>query len=91
MAGFSGANLLFMRAFAETWTETPIVSQPVRQLEGCSVAPPIGQKGSGKSPTACQAIAQVTTTIVNQPGKWLEIGNLVYPCFGIRFAPLSEA
>jgi len=31
--GFSRANLLFMRAFAEAWTETSIVLQPVRQLK----------------------------------------------------------
>jgi predicted nuclease of restriction endonuclease-like (RecB) superfamily len=30
--GFSRANLLFMRAFADAWSETPIVLQPVRQL-----------------------------------------------------------
>ncbi len=30
--GFSRVNLLFMRAFAEAWLETPIVLQPVRQL-----------------------------------------------------------
>lgn len=30
--GFSRANLLFMRAFAGAWSETPIVLQPVRQL-----------------------------------------------------------
>lgn len=30
--GFSRANLLFMRAFAAAWSETPIVLQPVRQL-----------------------------------------------------------
>lgn len=32
MTGFSRANLLFMRAFAAAWSETPIVLQPVRQL-----------------------------------------------------------
>ena len=30
--GFSRANLLFMRAFADAWSEKPIVLQPVRQL-----------------------------------------------------------
>jgi predicted nuclease of restriction endonuclease-like (RecB) superfamily len=30
--GFSRANLLFMRAFADAWSEAPIVLQPVRQL-----------------------------------------------------------
>jgi predicted nuclease of restriction endonuclease-like (RecB) superfamily len=30
--GFSRVNLLFMRAFADAWSEAPIVLQPVRQL-----------------------------------------------------------
>ncbi|MEK7468469.1 MAG: PDDEXK nuclease domain-containing protein [Planctomycetota bacterium] len=32
MRGFSRANLLFMRAFAEAWPDLEIVQQPVRQL-----------------------------------------------------------
>jgi hypothetical protein len=32
MSGFSRANLLFMRAFAEAWSHSTIVLQPVRQL-----------------------------------------------------------
>ncbi len=32
LAGFSRTNLLYMRAFAETWQKTAIVQQPVGQL-----------------------------------------------------------
>lgn len=32
MKGFSRANLMYMRAFAEAWSETEIVQQPVGQL-----------------------------------------------------------
>ncbi len=32
MRGFSRANLMYMRAFAEAWTESEIVQQPVGQL-----------------------------------------------------------
>jgi predicted nuclease of restriction endonuclease-like (RecB) superfamily len=32
MKGFSRANLMYMRAFAEAWNESEIVQQPVGQL-----------------------------------------------------------
>lgn len=46
MSGFSRTNLLYMRAFAEAWSETPIGLQPVRQLPAASaeiVQQPVGQ------------------------------------------------
>ncbi|MBO0806153.1 MAG: hypothetical protein J2P25_24155 [Nocardiopsaceae bacterium] len=32
LGGFSRANLMYMRAFAEAWTEEEIVQQPVGQI-----------------------------------------------------------
>jgi predicted nuclease of restriction endonuclease-like (RecB) superfamily len=39
--GFSRANLLFMRAFAQAWSETSIVLQPVRQLLSSKTSSPV--------------------------------------------------
>lgn len=66
MSGFSRANLLFMRAFAEAWS--PIVLQPVRQLDDAGAAQPLaGNRAPAKvqqpvrqlpEPIEPQAIAQ---------------------------------
>ena len=62
MKGFSRPNLLFMRAFAAAWSETPIVLQPVRQLPeaGENLRPPVGEKSlTGEK--------ESSTPIVQQP------------------------
>ena len=53
--GFSRANLLFMRAFAAAWSETPIVLQPVRQLtEAPRLDSPIVQAPLALARTRCR-------------------------------------
>lgn len=51
MSGFSRANLLFMRAFAQAWSDSPIVLQPVRQLP---------------APKLSHAVTESSATIVPQ-------------------------
>lgn len=53
MTGFSRPNLLFMRAFAAAWSETPIVLQPVRQLAAGELSKPVAE-----SQTATAEIVQ---------------------------------
>jgi predicted nuclease of restriction endonuclease-like (RecB) superfamily len=47
--GFSRANLLFMRAFAEAWSEKPIVLRPVRQLHLKESLPPVTEAMTPRS------------------------------------------
>lgn len=56
--GFSRANLLFMRAFAEAWTETPIVLQPVRQLKTGKTSQPDGDVPSNSVEVVQQPVGQ---------------------------------
>ena len=62
MKGFSRPNLLFMRAFAAAWSETPIVLQPVRQLSeaGENLRPSVGEK-------SLTGARESSTPIVQQP------------------------
>lgn len=38
LGGFSRANLMYMRAFAEAWAEDAIVQQPVGQFRGATTS-----------------------------------------------------
>jgi predicted nuclease of restriction endonuclease-like (RecB) superfamily len=51
--GFSQTNLLFMRAFADAWSEAPIVLRPVRQLSAEKLSQP-----ATEPPTATAGIVQ---------------------------------
>jgi predicted nuclease of restriction endonuclease-like (RecB) superfamily len=68
MAGFSRPNLLFMRAFVAAWVDTPIVSQPVRQLEaGIKLSQPVTESPSTKVEIVQQPVGELSGAILQQP------------------------
>ncbi|TDU62457.1 putative nuclease of restriction endonuclease-like (RecB) superfamily [Prosthecobacter fusiformis] len=64
MKGFSRANLMYMRAFAEAWPEGKFVQQPVAQL--------------GKEAIVQQAVGQIEPwEIVHQAGAQFEVDGIL--------------
>ena len=80
--GFSRANLLFMRAFAAAWSETPIVLQPVRQLTGETrrdsliVQQPVAQLAKLKKSTPTSAEKKLSQPVTDSPGPPEPIASL---------------
>lgn len=66
MTGFSRPNLLFMRAFAAAWSETPIVLQPVRQLPAGKLSPPVTESPSTAAETVQPPVGQTSDAILQQ-------------------------
>lgn len=66
LKGFSRPNLLFMRAFAAAWSETPIVLQPVRQLAGSKLSQPITESETATAEIVQQPVGQIAGAILQQ-------------------------
>lgn len=71
MGGFSRSNMLYMRLFYAAWASVEIVQQPVGQLPGAIVSPPVTQSRKGKvqqpvAPIVAQPVGQLSAPIVQQ-------------------------